>query len=79
MCKVIYMSYRTQSFTITRSNEDTLKAGHFFILSNNPFEWRLFINIRKDVTHTALKHRRSLFVGPSPAEREIFSVSAAAL
>lgn len=28
---VMYMDYKTQSTTITRSDEDTFKAGHFFI------------------------------------------------
>lgn len=28
---VMYMGYKTQSTTITRSDEDTFKAGHFFI------------------------------------------------
>lgn len=81
--KVINMCYKTHSivfynpyllescFESIFSDEDTFKAAHFFILSNDPFQCRLFINVRKDIT--ALKHRRSLFVGPSPAEREMFS------
>lgn len=79
---MIYMGYKTQSITITRSDEDTFKAGHFFILSNNPFQCRLFIDIRKDITHTALKHqffqsdKKSDHHLPVmvrlPAEREIF-------